>query len=225
MDYAHIIQLIALYAIPGIFAITLHEAAHGYAARHFGDPTAAQAGRITLNPLRHVDPMGTLVVPALMLIASGGKLAFGWAKPVPVDFGRLRHPKRDMLWVAAAGPGANLLMAVGWAATIKIAQGLPANYFTEPLVLMATGGIIINAVLMALNLLPLPPLDGGRIAVSLLPRRLAYRFAAIEPYGMLILMALVLLPIVVPSAPSILSEILLPFVRAFIGVLTSVFNL
>jgi Zn-dependent protease len=225
MDYSEIIRLIALYALPGIFAITLHEAAHGYAARHFGDPTAAQAGRITLNPLSHVDLMGTLLVPALMLLASGGKFAFGWAKPVPVNFGRLRHPKRDMLWVAAAGPGANLLMAIAWALVIKIAQILPPNYFSEPLVLMATGGIIINAVLMVLNLLPLPPLDGGRIAVSLLPHRIAYRFARIEPYGMFILMALVLLPIFLPGAPSVLSEILLPFVRAFIGMLTSVFNI
>lgn len=225
MDYSYIIQLIALYAIPAVFAITLHEAAHGYAARHFGDPTAAQAGRITLNPIRHIDPVGTLLVPALMLLASGGKLAFGWAKPVPVNFGRLRHPKRDMLWVAAAGPGANLVMAVGWAIVIKLAQILPMSYFTDPLLLMATGGIIINAVLMVLNLLPLPPLDGGRIAVSLLPHRLAYRFARIEPYGMLILMALVLLPIVIPTAPSILSEILLPFVRAFVAVLTSIFGI
>ncbi len=225
MDYSQIIQLIALYAVPGIFAITLHEAAHGYAARHFGDSTAAQAGRITLNPIRHIDPMGTLLVPALMLLASGGKLAFGWAKPVPVNFGRLRHPKRDMLWVAAAGPGANLLMAVAWAAVIKASQGLPAGYFTEPLLLMATGGIIINAVLMVLNLLPLPPLDGGRIAVSLLPQRLAYRFARIEPYGMFILMALVVLPIVIPAAPSVLGEILMPVVRAFVGVLADVFDI
>ena len=112
MDVAHLIQLIALYAIPAIFAITLHEAAHGYAARHFGDLTAYQAGRISLNPIRHIDPIGTLLIPAVVLFASGGKFAFGWAKPVPVNFGRLRNPKRDMLWVAAAGPGANLFMAV-----------------------------------------------------------------------------------------------------------------
>src|SRR5882672_6411995 len=179
MELEPTIRLIALYAIPGIFAITLHEAAHGCAARHFGDLTAYQAGRITLNPIRHIDPMGTIVIPVLILIASQGKYAFGWAKPVPVNFGRLRNPKRDMLWVAAAGPGANLLMAVLWAFVIKAVQSMPPGYFTEPILLMARGGIIINAVLMILNLLPLPPLDGGRIAVSRLPQKLAYRFARV----------------------------------------------
>jgi Zn-dependent protease len=217
MDYSHIIQLVALYAIPGIFAITLHEAAHGYAARHFGDPTAAQAGRITLNPIRHIDPIGTLLIPALILFFSNGQFAFGWAKPVPVDFARLRHPKRDMLWVAAAGPGANLFMAVVWALVIKLAYGLPPNYFTEPLLLMARGGIIINAVLMVLNLLPLPPLDGGRIAVSLLPHPLAYRFARLEPYGMIILLVLMFL--------GVLGAIIMPFVAAFIRLIAFVFNI
>jgi Zn-dependent protease len=217
MELESTIRLIALYAIPGIFAITLHEAAHGYAARHFGDLTAYQAGRITLNPVRHIDPLGTILIPALILIASGGKYAFGWAKPVPVNFGRLRNPKRDMLWVAAAGPGANLLMAILWALVIKIAQAVPPNYFTEPMMLMARGGIIINAVLMVLNLLPLPPLDGGRIAVSLLPHRLAYRFAMVEPYGLIILLVLMFL--------GVLGTVMWPFVAAFIGVLASAFDI
>jgi Zn-dependent protease len=211
------IRLIALYAIPGIFAITLHEAAHGYAARHFGDMTAYQAGRITLNPMRHVDVMGTIIIPILILIASQGRYAFGWAKPVPVNFSHLRNPKRDMLWVAAAGPASNLLMALVWAFVIKAMHGVPPNYFTEPLVLMARGGIVINAVLMVLNLLPLLPLDGGRIAVSLLPQALAYRFGKLEPYGMIILLALMFL--------GVLNFVMLPFVNAFIGALASVFKI
>lgn len=217
MEFEAILRLIALYAIPGIFAITLHEAAHGYAARHFGDLTAYQAGRITLNPVRHIDPVGTLLVPILILAVSGGKYAFGWAKPVPVNFAALRNPKRDMLWVAAAGPGANLVMAVLWVLVIKIAEAIPVNYFTEPMILMARGGIIINAVLMVLNLLPLPPLDGGRIAVSLLPRSLAYRFALVEPYGMIILIVLMFL--------GVLGSLLMPAVSGFIGVLASVFGI
>ena len=217
IEMEHTIRLIALYAIPGIFAITLHEAAHGYAARHFGDLTADQAGRITLNPIRHIDLMGTIVIPVLILIASQGKYAFGWAKPVPVNFSRLRNPKRDMLWVAAAGPGANLLMAILWAFVIKAMQGVPLNYFTEPVLLMARGGIIINAVLMVLNLFPLPPLDGGRIAVSLLPHRLAYGFARIEPYGMIILLVLMFL--------GVLGIVMMPIVNAFIATLAAVFNI
>ncbi len=217
MELENTVRLIALYAIPGIFAITLHEAAHGYAARHFGDLTAYQAGRITLNPMRHIDPMGTIVIPILILIVSQGKFAFGWAKPVPVDFGRLRNPKRDMLWVAAAGPGSNLLMAILWAFVMKAMQAIPPNYFTEPVLLMARGGIIINAVLMVLNLFPLPPLDGGRIAVSLLPHRLAYGFARIEPYGMIILLVLMFL--------GVLGTVMMPIVNAFIGTLAAVFNI
>ena len=217
MELEQTARLIALYAIPGIFAITLHEAAHGYAARHFGDLTAYQAGRITLNPIRHIDPMGTIVVPILILIASQGKYAFGWAKPVPVNFSRLRNPKRDMLWVAAAGPGANLLMAILWAFVIKAMQGIPQNDFTEPVLLMARGGIIVNAVLMVLNLLPLPPLDGGRIAVSLLPQKLAYRFARVEPFGLIIILVLMLL--------GVLGKVMWPFIAGFIGLLTSLFNI
>ena len=217
IEFEHTVRLIALYAIPGIFAITLHEAAHGYAARHFGDLTAYHAGRITLNPIRHIDLMGTIVIPVLILIASQGKYAFGWAKPVPVDFGRLHNPKRDMLWVAAAGPAANLLMALLWACVIKAMHGVTPGSLTDAILLMAHSGMIINAVLMVLNLFPLPPLDGGRIAVSLLPHRIAYRFARIEPFGMIILLVLMFL--------GVLNVVMLPVVNAFITALASIFNI
>jgi Zn-dependent protease len=180
-DIDRIIQGIAIFALPVILAITLHEAAHGYVAKQFGDLTAYAQGRVTLNPLRHIDPMGTVIVPLLLLAVSSPYL-FGWAKPVPVNFGNLRHPKSDMLWVAAAGPGANLLMALLWALVFKLGLAIPESNFSEPMLLMGQAGILINVILLVLNLLPLPPLDGGRIAVSLLPQRIAYRFAQIEPY-------------------------------------------
>jgi Zn-dependent protease len=183
-----LVQKIAIFALPVIFAITLHEAAHGYVALKFGDSTAKMLGRITLNPLKHIDPIGTILVPALTIMLGG--ILFGWAKPVPVNFNNLRNPKRDMLWVAAAGPGANLVMALFWAAVIKLAHILPASAYSEPLILMGMAGITINAILAALNLLPIPPLDGGRIAVSLLPRSLAYPLSRVEPYGLFILIAL-----------------------------------
>ncbi|MDP2811621.1 MAG: site-2 protease family protein [Rhodocyclaceae bacterium] len=185
-----IIQTLAIAALPVIFAITLHEAAHGYAARHFGDLTAWQAGRISLNPIRHVDPVGTVLVPAMILLLSAGNFLFGWAKPVPVDFGRLRNPKQDMFWVAAAGPGVNLVMALGWAALLKFAEVAPDNAYSLPLARMADIGVDVNLVLMCLNLLPILPLDGGRIAVSLLPHRLAWKFARLEPWGFPILLIL-----------------------------------
>lgn len=185
-----LIQTLAIAALPVIFAITLHEAAHGYAARHFGDLTAWQAGRISLNPIRHIDLIGTIVVPVSILLLSAGNFLFGWAKPVPVNFGRLRKPKQDMFWVAAAGPAANLFMALAWALTLKFAETAPDNAYTLPMARMADIGIDVNLVLMALNLLPIPPLDGGRIAVSLLPHRLAWNFARIEPWGFPILLLL-----------------------------------
>ncbi|OZI71312.1 site-2 protease family protein [Bordetella genomosp. 12] len=187
-----IIQTIAVYAIPVIFAITLHEAAHGYVARLFGDPTAQQAGRVTLNPLKHIDPVGTLLVPVVILLTSkllgAGGLLFGWAKPVPVDFGRLRHPKRDMLWVALAGPASNLLMAILWVLCFRLYRemGLEESFWYE----MVQAGISVNLVLMALNLLPILPLDGGRILFSLLPHRLAWQYSRIEPYGLVIVLLL-----------------------------------
>ncbi len=187
-----IIQTIAVYAIPVIFAITLHEAAHGYVARMFGDPTAYQAGRISLNPARHIDPVGTLLVPVAILLASkllgSPGMLFGWAKPVPVDFGRLRRPKQDMLWVALAGPAANLFMAVLWAFSLRIflESGLQESFWFE----MAVAGVNVNLVLMALNLLPILPLDGGRILFSLLPNRIAWQYSKIEPYGLVIVIVL-----------------------------------
>jgi Zn-dependent proteases len=187
-----LIQTIAVYALPVLFAITLHEAAHGYVARMFGDPTAAQAGRITLNPMRHIDPVGTVLVPLGMLLltklAGGAGVLFGWAKPVPVDFGRLRRPKRDMLWVAAAGPVANLAMAILWALSLRLLfeSGAAEDFWFE----MAIAGVQVNLVLMALNLLPILPLDGGRIVFSLLPNRMAWQYSRIEPYGMVIVVVL-----------------------------------
>lgn len=189
-----VVQLIIVFALPVIFAITLHEAAHGYAARHFGDFTAYQAGRISLNPLRHIDLVGTILVPAMILLTSklfgGGFILFGWAKPVPVNFANLRRPKKDMFWVAAAGPLANAFMALLWAVVWKLGLALGEHPYGAPMTYMGVAGIFINAVLMMLNLLPLPPLDGGRIAVSLLPQPYAYRFARIEPYGLIILLVL-----------------------------------
>jgi Zn-dependent protease len=181
-----VIQLITVYAIPILLALTVHEAAHGYVARMFGDTTAYAAGRISLNPLRHIDPIGTVVVPLVMVALSG--FMFGWAKPVPVDFSRLRHPKRDMIWVAAAGPGANLVMAIVWVLFAKLmhAFGVQEQY----VYLVANAGVSVNLVFMALNLIPIPPLDGGRIAVGLLPQRLAYAYSRVEPYGMFIIIAL-----------------------------------
>ena len=215
----NLILSLAINALPVIFAITLHEAAHGYVARHFGDPTAWQAGRISLNPLRHVDPVGTLLVPAMLLLISQGGLLFGWAKPVPVDFGRLRRPKQDMLWVAAAGPGVNLLMALGWAAFIKLIllTDSPGNTAAALWVQMGVAGVSINVVLMLLNLLPIPPLDGGRIMVSLLPHPWAWKFSRIEPYGFVILLALLF--------THLLDKILLPMRQAVLSLLARLFNL
>jgi Zn-dependent protease len=190
-----LIQTISIFALPVIFAITLHEAAHGYVARLFGDPTATLAGRVTLNPIPHIDPVGTILVPLGMLLTSkflgGPPLLFGWAKPVPVNFGRLRKPKKDMLWVALAGPAANLLMAVMWAITVRfvLEAGLGRESF---LFQVAVVGIQINLVLMALNLFPLLPLDGGRILYSLLPHQMAWQYGRLEPYGMVILIVLLL---------------------------------
>lgn len=182
-------QKIAVWLLPVLFAITVHEAAHGYAAKLLGDSTAESLGRLSLNPLRHIDLVGTVLVPGL-LMATGGFI-FGWAKPVPVDFNRLRHPKRDMALVAFAGPAANLLMAVIWALIARLAQGLNAEFVTVPLTYMGLAGIGINVVLALLNLLPIPPLDGGRIAVGLLPDKWAFQVARLEPYGFLILLLLI----------------------------------
>jgi Zn-dependent protease len=217
----NLVQTIAIYALPVIFAITLHEAAHGYVARHFGDTTAWRLGRISLNPLRHIDLVGTIIVPLVILVtsklAAGTGILFGWAKPVPVNFHALRNPKRDMLWVAAAGPAANLVMAVAWAMVLKVGMLLPPNLFTLPLSLMAEAGITVNVVLMVLNLLPILPLDGGRIAVSLLPNRLALGYARLEPLGFPILLVLLF--------TNVLSVVLSPMVQGSIQVIEMIFQL
>lgn len=185
----NLIQKLAVFALPVLFAITLHEAAHGYVARHFGDLTAYAAGRVSLNPLRHIDLVGTILVPLVSLLVAN--FLFGWAKPVPVNFSNLRRPKQDMLWVAAAGPLSNLAMALAWALALKGGLSLaPDHPAATWLVLVGAAGVFVNVIFMVLNLLPLPPLDGGRIAVSLLPQRFAWRFAKIERFGFVILIAL-----------------------------------
>jgi Zn-dependent protease len=191
-DLSQVAQTLAIYALPVLFAITLHEAAHGYVARHFGDMTAHAQGRISLNPLRHIDLLGTIIVPLVILYLSGYKFLFGWAKPVPVNYSALRRPRPHMAWVAAAGPGANLAMALAWALLLKVAVLLPASRSAEFLALMAQAGILVNLVFMFLNLLPILPLDGGRILASLLPSRAAWQYAKLEPFGLPLLVILLL---------------------------------
>ena len=194
MDIANLIQTVLIYAIPVVFAITVHEAAHGYVARHYGDNTAYAQGRVTLNPFKHIDPMGTILMPLMLYFATSGAFLFGYAKPVPVQFGNLRNPKRDMVWVALAGPGANLIQAVIWGVLLYLLVG---TGLTEPFfVKMCQGGMLVNVVMFAFNLFPLPPLDGGRILVGLLPYKQAEMVSRIEPYGFFIVMGLVLLGIV-----------------------------
>jgi Zn-dependent protease len=216
MDFSALIQGIAIAALPIILAITLHEAAHGYAARYFGDPTAWLQGRISANPFKHIDPVGTVVLPFILFVI-GSPFIFGWAKPVPVNFGNLRNPKRDMLWVAAAGPGSNFAMALLWAAILKVAWVMPLNYFSVPMAEMAKIGITINVVLMVLNLFPLPPLDGGRIAVSLLPHRLAWKFSQVERFGFPILLILLF--------TGILGAVLRPFMAIVTSLIALIFQL
>jgi len=192
MDVNLLVQTIAIYALPVLFAITLHEAAHGYVARYFGDMTAHAQGRISLNPGRHIDLVGTIIVPLVILFLSGYKFLFGWAKPVPVNYSALRKPRQHMAWVAAAGPGANLLQALIWAGALKLAVAAPENMFSVPLRLMSEAGIVVNLVFMFLNLLPILPLDGGRILASLLPSRAAWQYARLEPLGLPLLVILLL---------------------------------
>ncbi len=194
MDIAHLIQTVALFALPVLFAITVHEAAHGYAALHFGDKTAYVLGRITLNPLKHIDPMGTILMPLLLYFATSGAFLFGYAKPVPVRFGNLRNPKRNMIWVALAGPAANFIQALIWGTLLYILKG---SGVSEPFFLqMAQGGVLVNIVMFAFNLFPLPPLDGGRILVGLLPHRQAELVSRIEPWGFFLVMGLVIAGVV-----------------------------
>jgi len=199
-----LVETIALAVPPVVLAIVLHEAAHGYVARMFGDQTAWMLGRVTLNPLKHIDPIGTVAVPGALLLV-GAPFLFGWAKPVPVNFGNLRHPKRDMIWVAAAGPAVNFAMALAWAWMAQLAapSGLLAS---NGLYEMAQIGISINLVLMVLNLLPIPPLDGGRIAVGLLPARASNALAMMEPYGFILILVLLV--------TGYLTVIMMPVLRA-----------
>lgn len=194
MDFSNLIQTIAIYALPVIFAITVHEAAHGYAARRLGDNTAWMMGRVTLNPASHIDPIGTILMPLLLYFATSGAFVFGYAKPVPVRFDKLRNPKRDMVWVALAGPAANFVQAAVWGVGLYVLQAVGV---TEPFFLkVCQGGVLINMVMFAFNLFPLPPLDGGRILVGLLPYRMAVALSRIEPFGFFVVMALVILGVV-----------------------------
>jgi Zn-dependent protease len=221
MDFNEITKMIAVFAVPVIFAITLHEAAHGYVARHFGDNTAFMLGRVSLNPARHIDPVGTILLPLVMLFASGGRIMFGWAKPVPVNFHALRRPKRDMLWVALAGPAANLVMAIGWAAALK-AEALSGLGGSEFLVQVPIAGVEVNLVFMALNLLPILPLDGGRVVVSLLPDPLARSYSRLEPFGLPILLGLF---VISSYGYNILGMFLDPIMFASKSVIATLFQL
>jgi len=234
MEISSLVQTIAIYALPVLFAITLHEAAHGYVARHFGDMTAHAQGRVSLNPIRHIDLIGTIIVPLAILLFSSGKFLFGWAKPVPVNYSALRSPRQHMAWVAAAGPGANLAMAILWALALRVCIGMTDRSdawmqvaqlhgtgglvdvaikqgigTAEFLVGVSAAGLLVNLVLMLLNLLPILPLDGGRILASLLPRPAAWRFAKLEPWGLPLLLVLMLVPIYGSNALSIILSPLL----------------
>ena len=194
MDIAELIKTVLIYALPVLFAITVHEAAHGYAACHFGDDTAYVMGRITLNPIKHIDPVGTILMPLMLYFATSGAFLFGYAKPVPVRFGNLRNPKRDMIWVALAGPGANLAQALFWGILLYalIGTGLTEPFFVK----MCQGGMLVNVVMFVFNLFPLPPLDGGRILVGLLPYKQAELVSRVEPWGFFIVMGLVIMGVV-----------------------------
>jgi len=217
VDEFSLIQKIIIWGIPVIFAITLHEVAHGWVAMKLGDRTAQMMGRLTLNPIKHIDPVGTIVVPALLLMAGG--FIFGWAKPVPVTYQNLNKPKSDMAWVALAGPVSNLIMAIGWALIAMVGIKLLQSGFSmgEAMAYMGAAGILINTMLMMLNLLPLPPLDGGRILVSLLPGPLAWQVSRIEPYGFFILVGLLYF--------GFIGSILHPLMNTFINLLVSAFSL
>ena len=223
MDISNLIQTVLIYALPVLFAITIHEAAHGYVARYFGDNTAWMLGRITLNPLKHIDPVGTILMPLMLYFATSGAFLFGYAKPVPVDFGQLRNPKRDMIWVALAGPASNFIQAIFWAVLliVMVGSGVQETFFLR----MAQGGVLVNLVMWAFNLFPLPPLDGGRVLAGLLPRGNAQNLLArIEPFGFFIVMALVLAGIVSTYWLSPLMAVGYSVIRTVIGPLAALFG-
>ncbi|ALP53409.1 hypothetical protein Tel_09750 [Candidatus Tenderia electrophaga] len=214
----NLVQEIAAWALPVLFAITVHEVSHGWVARRLGDPTAEMMGRLTLNPLKHIDPIGTVLVP-LIFVLLPGNFIFGWAKPVPVTWQNLRNPKRDMALVALAGPSSNLLMAIGWGVVAKLGYLLADQvpFLGLPMIYMGSAGILINIILMVLNLLPLPPLDGGRVLAGLLPGPLAYKYSRIEPYGIVILLVLLF--------TGLLGGLLWPVVQGVMQLLYSVLAL
>ena len=211
MQNLNTMQALAVLALPVLFAITVHEAAHGWMARRFGDSTAMMLGRVTLNPLKHIDPIGTILVPAVTFLLTS--FLFGWAKPVPVNWRNLHNPRRDMVLVALAGPGANLIMAVFWALAVKLGVALfnVFEWLALPLIYMGSAGVLINSILMALNLLPILPLDGGRVLAGLLPPKLAWQYSRLEPYGLFVVIGLL--------ATGLLGKILWPLVVGVIEIL------
>jgi Zn-dependent protease len=213
-DPYNVIIKILIFAPSMILAITLHEAAHGFVAKHYGDKTAYMLGRVTLNPIKHIDPLGTIVVPLLIGFATNWSFLFGWAKPVPVNFNNLRHPKRDMLWVAAAGPVSNMIQAAVWALIALLLLGVASNSVATYWFSVAEAGILVNVVFAILNLFPILPLDGGRMLASLLPNKLSYAYQGTERFGMIILIVLI--------ATGILGRLLSPLVY---GVVTGIYSL
>ena len=224
MDISNLIQTVSIYALPVLFAITIHEAAHGYVARYFGDDTAWMLGRVTLNPLKHIDPVGTILMPLMLYFATSGAFLFGYAKPVPVHFGNLRNPKRDMIWVALAGPASNFVQAILWAVLLVVLAGSGVER-EDFFVRMAQGGVLVNLVMWAFNLFPLPPLDGGRVLAGLLPHGNAQNLLArVEPFGFFIVMALVLAGIVSTYWLSPLMAVGYSVIRTVLGPLAALFR-